>query len=194
LSFVHTAATKPEVRIIREWPDYKSERFKHRSEKVPTEIAYPSEGKPRWGYQIEPGEHRYSNFKLLLQQTPPETEFDDANLSLQATLPPGKKAVDLCTDFLRLLNEYLLECLKSNYDRRMDLATTPFHYVLTTPADWSTEAQELTKQAAVAAGMGERQSDDTLSMTTEPLAAATCVLRYLVEEIPVTSQDLVSIL
>jgi hypothetical protein len=111
-----------------------------------------------------------------------------------STLPPGKKAVDLCTDFLRLLNEYLLECLKSNYDRRLDLATTPFHYVLTTPADWSTEAQELTKQAAVAAGMGERQSDDTLSMTTEPLAAATCVLRYLVEEIPVTSQDLVSIL
>ena len=147
-------------------------------EKVPTEIAYQADKEPLWGYQIPPGMSRYSNFKLALEDTPLQSEYDDPRLSEPILLPAGKHAFDVAVDYLRLLGEHLLLYLEAKMHHVLILDDTPIHYVLTVPANWSDRAQKLTKEAAVKAGMGGR-SQDRLVMTTEPLAAATFALKDL---------------
>lgn len=125
-----------------------------------------------------PGEYRYSNFKLGLEEKTPETRYDDPRLNHQIVLPTGKTAGDVCADYLELLNAHLLNVLEKDLGHFLVLADTPIHYILTTPAAWSPLAQERTRDAASRAGMGSRPRD-TLTMTTEPLAAATYALKEL---------------
>jgi hypothetical protein len=147
-------------------------------EKVPTEIAYRTDKEPLWGYQIPPGMSRYSNFKLALEDTPLQSEYDDPRLSEPISLPPGKDAVDVAADYLRLLDRHLLHYLETKMHHVLILDDTPIHYILTVPANWSDRAQKLTKDAAVKAGISGR-CQDRLTMTTEPLAAATFALKDL---------------
>jgi hypothetical protein len=60
----------------------------------------------------------------------------------------------------------------------LTLDSTPIQFVLTTPAIWSHEAQNTTCKAAKKAGFASR-AGDTLSMVSEPEAAASYCLREI---------------
>ncbi|KAF3916371.1 hypothetical protein ABW21_db0206116 [Orbilia brochopaga] len=171
--------------------------------KVPTEIRYYEDREPAWGAEASLVFERrhnqssatiYSRFKLLLDPAAgmntykqqavkhdPES-IDSATIQNyeNIVLPPKKSAVDVTTDFLKLLYQELMEKhLRKKLPDTLDL--TPIHFVFTIPAIWSHMAQEATRYAAQAAGFCSRQSD-ALSLVSEPEAAAMFVLHAMKEK------------
>jgi len=94
-------------------------------------------------------------------------------------LPAGKTAVEITTDYLKLLYAHLMRTLRQRLIRTLD--NTPIQFVLTTPAIWSHEAQNATCQAAKDAGFTSR-AGDTLTMVSEPEAAASYCLKEICHE------------
>ncbi|RVD85378.1 uncharacterized protein DFL_003702 [Arthrobotrys flagrans] len=160
--------------------------------KVPTEIRYIPGREPRWGAEASVACERrqaansaiiYSRFKLLLdvrggsglyrnQITSHGAQSDD-----RIKLPDGKSPINVATDYLRLLYEELMEkILRRRLPETLDI--TPIHFIFTVPAIWGHQAQQATKMAATRAGFCSRMSD-TLSLVSEPEAAATYVLKAM---------------
>ncbi|KAK6343711.1 hypothetical protein TWF730_011300 [Orbilia blumenaviensis] len=172
--------------------------------KTPTEIRYLDGKESLWGAEASlPCERRqvkdaspiYGRFKLLLDPTTSTSVYADrpepsnfvqrlAGLRLQDSgsikLPPGKTAIDISSDYLRLLyNELMNQRLRKRYPDTLDI--TPIEFVFTIPAIWSHKAQEATRYAAEAAGFCSRPSDK-LSLVSEPEAAAMFVLQAMHEK------------
>ncbi|PUU82768.1 hypothetical protein B9Z19DRAFT_1120153 [Tuber borchii] len=186
LAYIHT--TEPDyknIEVIDSWPG----RGNTNHAKVPTEISYSDKG-ATWGYDIPPNGIRYGFFKLLLDVNAAETQYDDPRLatsnpqSMESSyanipLPPGKTAAETTTDYLKLLYTHLMKILHQRFIRT--LYNTPIQFVLTTPAIWSHEAQSSTCQAAKDAGFTSR-AGDTLTMVSEPEAAASYCLKEIYHE------------
>ncbi|CUS11601.1 unnamed protein product [Tuber aestivum] len=185
LAYIHT--TNPDyknIEVIDSWPG----RGNANLAKVPTEISYSDNG-ASWGYDIPSSGLRYGFFKLLLDtnaatqydnprlaaSTPPSMEHSYAN----TPLPVGKTAAEITTDYLKLLYSHLMKTLRERLIRTLD--NTPIQFVLTTPAIWSHEAQNATCQAALEAGFTSR-TGDTLTMVSEPEAAASYCLKEIYHE------------
>ncbi|KAK6536964.1 hypothetical protein TWF281_001171 [Arthrobotrys megalospora] len=170
--------------------------------KTPTEIRYIEGKGALWGAEASlPCERRqiketapiYSRFKLLLDPSIYTGVYADqaqsllrllAGLHIENTssirLPPGKTAIDVSTDYLKLLyNELMDQLLRKRFPNTLDV--TPIEFVFTIPAIWSHKAQEATRYAAKAAGFCSR-SLDTLSLVSEPEAAAMYVLRAMCDK------------
>ncbi|KAJ6262972.1 Heat shock protein [Drechslerella dactyloides] len=171
--------------------------------KVPTEIRYYEARDPSWGAEASLAFERrqnkspaaiYGRFKLLLDPTvgnsvydqeyttddPESIDVSTLQLSDGISLPPKKSAVDVTTDFLRLLySELMQRHLRKRLPDTLDL--TPIHFVFTIPAIWGHKAQEATRGAAQAAGFCSRPSD-TLSLVSEPEAAAMFVLHAMCDK------------
>lgn len=89
-------------------------------------------------------------------------------------LPAGKTALDVSTDYLRMMYKSLMETfLRKQLPTTLDL--TPIQFVFTVPAIWGHGAQEATRKAALDAGFCSRP-DDVMTMVSEPEAAAMFVL------------------
>lgn len=88
-------------------------------------------------------------------------------------MPPSKAAVDVVADYLRSLKNHTMETLERNFGKEF-LDATPVDIILAVPAVWSDAAKALTMQAAIAAGLGTRQS---IQLISEPDAAAVCTLK-----------------
>ncbi|PWW74262.1 actin-like ATPase domain-containing protein [Tuber magnatum] len=186
LAYIHT--TDPDyknIEVIDSWPG----RGNTNHEKVPTEISYSDSG-ATWGYGTPPGGLRHGFFKLLLDANAAATLYDNPRLaasnpqSMESSyanipLPAGKTAVEVTTDYLKLLYSHLMETLRQRLIRTLD--NTPIQFVLTTPAIWSHEAQNATCQAARDAGFASR-AGDTLTMVSEPEAAASYCLKEIYHE------------
>lgn len=118
--------------------------------------------------------------KLLLDSSAKPTPFDDPNLSDaiedgRLRLPTNRNAQGVAADFLREVYQHL----EKKLIKQMGASTfksTPMDCWLTVPAVWSDQAQNATKAAAMMAGFGSRR-DDTISIITEPEAAAVAVLK-----------------
>ncbi|EGX50091.1 hypothetical protein AOL_s00076g442 [Orbilia oligospora ATCC 24927] len=173
--------------------------------KTPTEIRYFPDGKESlWGAEASlPCERRqskdtapvYSRFKLLLDPTiyggvyagrsKPWSllrRLEDLRLEDSASikLPSGKTAIDVSSDYLKLLyNDLMNNRLRKRYPDTLDI--TPIEFVFTIPAIWSHKAQEATRYAAKTAGFSSRPSD-SLSLVSEPEAAAMFVLQAMREK------------
>ncbi|KAF3141743.1 hypothetical protein TWF703_001765 [Orbilia oligospora] len=173
--------------------------------KTPTEIRYFPDGKESlWGAEASlPCERRqakdtapvYSRFKLLLDPTiyggvyasrsKPLSllrRLEDLRLEDSASikLPSGKTAIDVSSDYLKLLyNDLMNNRLRKRYPDTLDI--TPIEFVFTIPAIWSHKAQEATRYAAKTAGFSSRPSD-SLSLVSEPEAAAMFVLQAMREK------------
>ncbi|KAK6511654.1 hypothetical protein TWF481_000563 [Arthrobotrys musiformis] len=172
--------------------------------KTPTEIRYFDGKDPLWGAEASlPCERRqakdtapvYSRFKLLLDPTiysgvyesrpkpwSVRRRLEDLRIEDSASikLPPLKSAIDVSSDYLKLLYKDLMENrLRKRYPDTLDI--TPIEFVFTIPAIWSHKAQEGTRYAAKAAGFCSRTSD-TLSLVSEPEAAAMFVLQAMREK------------
>ena len=171
--------------MIDSWPG----RGNTNHVKVPTEISYSDKG-ITWGYDIPPDGIRYGFFKLLLDVNAAATQYDNPRLATSNSqsmersyanipLPAGKTAAEITTDYLKLLYTHLMETLRQRFIRT--LYNTPIQFVLTTPAIWSHEAQNATYQAAKDAGFTSR-AGDTLTMVSEPEAAASYCLKEIYHE------------
>jgi len=170
------------IEVIKEWPGVGRGRDTETLYKVPTEISYTSQPY-RWGYMFRPGMPRYGWFKLLLDPNAGERAYNDFSLTTTidtgnphavCSVAPGKTAVEMCEDYLRLVYKHVMETL----ERRManTFEYTPIQFVMTTPAMWSDVAQHETRIAAERAGFGSR-AGDWVEMVSEPEAAAAYSLK-----------------
>src|SRR5688572_17353611 len=89
----------------------------------------------------------------------------------------GRSALDLVTDFIRLLGEHLMYTLKEKLGESV-VKTTPFEYVVTVPAIWSDLAKDKTKQACERA-LSLSEKGAPVHLVSEPEAAAIYALHGL---------------
>ena len=171
---IHSSAKK-EASVVRNWPGGGASR-----EKVATLLAYTTDP-PKWGYKVKHGdESRIAHFKLGLQEnllkhysknaTPDTPSLSGylADQNWRHPALPSKRAVDYTADYLKGLVECIRrEYLPAHFGLEF-LRSQQFSYIITVPAIWSDSAKELTRTAAVRAGIPRRK----LLLLTEPEAAA----------------------
>jgi len=165
------------ISVIKTWPS----QGNYYAEKTPSILAYNT-SPPGWGAKVRTrDEPKVAHFKLGLQE-------NIGNHYLHRSIPnassvlggfltdhnwkhpdlPNKKALDFAGDYLTRICKFVLEeILPSRYGARF-LENQQISYVLTVPAIWSDKAKELTRQAAIMAGIPRRK----LMLITEPEAAA----------------------
>jgi molecular chaperone DnaK (HSP70) len=107
-------------------------------------------------------------FKLGLYPRLDESELSRKYPSTTA-LPRvyGSKCEKLVTAYLRSLRKHADKVLEDRVGRGV-LATTPREYIVTVPAMWSEQAQDVTRACAEKAGMGAK---DKIQIISEPEAA-----------------------
>jgi len=164
-----------QVHVIKTWPG------DGLADKVPSVISYAGTP-PSWGFRVKASdEKRVAHFKLGLQKdvqshySPPLTNPKASALggylsdhNWRHPLLPTKKPVDFASDYLTGIYNYVSnESLDRHYGQDF-LQRQQVSYVITVPAIWGDEARELTRQAAVNAGIQRRK----LMLITEPEAAA----------------------
>jgi molecular chaperone DnaK (HSP70) len=178
ISYVTSDQSSAEkIEIIRTWPGNGPV-----AGKVPSQMAYKNENvdeldEDQWGF-MEPGLKSYLWTKLLLGKDSRSRESQHSSLKDLygngfCTLPPGKTAKDVATDYLRGLYKYLEERLQRHDDAVFRI--TPMEFWITVPALWTDAAKNATIEAAQAAGFGSRAMDE-IHIITEPEAAALTVL------------------
>ncbi|KAG0124762.1 hypothetical protein HOY82DRAFT_617537 [Tuber indicum] len=186
LAYIHTSNPDYKgIEVITSWPGRGNTNY----DKVPTEISYSNNG-TTWGYDIPVSGLRHGFFKLALDANAAATKYDNPRLAASnpqsmersyanIPLPAGKTAVEITTDYLKMLYTHLMKTLSERNIHALD--NTPIQFVLTTPAIWSHEAQNATSQAARDAGFTSR-AGDTLTMVSEPEAAASYCLKEIYHE------------
>jgi len=165
------------VSVVKNWPSQSS----HFAEKTPTLLSYHT-NPPTWGGNVKPkDEPRVSHFKLGLQENIAtyyaRRSGSIASSALGGYLTdhnwkhpalPAKRTVDFSGDYLtRVVHHLTKEVLPSRYGESF-LQNQQISYVITVPAIWSDKAKDLTRQAAIAAGIPRKK----LTLITEPEAAA----------------------
>jgi molecular chaperone DnaK (HSP70) len=166
------------VTVVRSWPN----QVGTFNDKTPTVLAYNS-SPPHWGASVQPNDKpRAAHFKLGLQENvsnhyvSPASSFATISVLGGYLMDhnwmhpdlPQKKAVDFTADYLtRLIDHVLTEVLPLHFGADF-LKNQQLSYVITVPAIWSDKAKELTRQAAIRAGIARRK----LMLITEPEAAA----------------------
>ncbi|KAF3937660.1 hypothetical protein ABW19_dt0200502 [Dactylella cylindrospora] len=175
-----------DIEVVSQWPGNAI------APKTPTEIRYLDGRDPLWGAEASLSVDRrhagnptpiYNRFKLLLDPTIQAQVYGNSSIpssfNSDIKLPPGKTAMDVAADYLKLLYE---EFMNNILKKRMPetLYSTPIHFVFTIPAIWNHRAQEATRYAAKKAGFCSRPGD-TFSLVSEPEAAAMFVLQAMNE-------------
>ncbi|KAK0728618.1 hypothetical protein B0T26DRAFT_768300 [Lasiosphaeria miniovina] len=160
-----------QVNLITDWPGTDEE-----DAKAPTELFYEDD-KVLWGYEIPADADPIRWFKLLLLKDEDlHKNLKSSELLLRARRmlrENGKTAIDLISDYLRLLWQHILESIHKVYGEPV-VDAMPFHVVLTVPAIWKNYARQGMQRAAKAAGiLDHRPAGPTkLSFAPEPEAAA----------------------
>jgi molecular chaperone DnaK (HSP70) len=170
------------IKVIKTWPS----ASQHYSEKTPTVIAYGTDP-PSWGATVKrQDELQVSHFKLGLQpdlgrhyRRSQHPGLQGSNIPRSA-LPflddvewkhpnfPDKTALDYCVDYLSCIHRFVKDEFLPRQFGAVFLRNQEISYVITVPAIWTDSAKELTRQAAVGAGI----PDHKLDLITEPEAAA----------------------
>lgn len=168
-----------DIEVMSQWPGFPDIVWK-----TPSKMAYASEN-PRlnadqWGYAVPFGSRSYTWTKLLLDKDARLTEYDDPTLKDlfgdgMLRLPPGKRAPDVCQDYLHGMYLYLVSTLEKRFTPQL-FRVTPMECWITVPAIWSDKARSLTRKAAIKAGFGSRLFD-VVNVISEPEAAALTVLK-----------------
>lgn len=169
------------VVVIKTWPMANNQT----NEKTPTILSYsPGNDEPTaWGGKVKLSHPtRIEHFKLGLQEGAGKyyRSRDDTHSAISLLGGfldnhnwrhpdlPNKSALDFATDYLRNIRDYVIHQtlprqLGQDYRQREQIS-----YALTVPAIWNYKARDLTKQAAVRAGI----PIDRLEIIPEPEAAA----------------------
>jgi molecular chaperone DnaK (HSP70) len=164
------------VFVIKAWPN----QTNMYAEKIPSVLAYNTKP-PGWGASVRlKDEPRIAHFKLGLQEHLKRHYLtrSTANVSVlgghlndhnwRHPQLPEKTALDYTADYLTHVCDYVSDViLPSRYGPEF-LENQQISYVITVPAIWSDKAKELTRKAAVRAGITRKN----LLLVTEPEAAA----------------------
>jgi molecular chaperone DnaK (HSP70) len=159
-----------DLEVVKTWPNIGS------VEKIPTMIAYPPNAGTQWGFSVRHNsEPQVSYFKLGLQPGMVDHYSNKASSALPFLEPnykhpklPNKSAVDFAADYLTCVHKYLMDVYFKNKFGDQFLRDQKISYVITVPAIWKDSAKDLTRQAAVRAGIPANR----LELITEPEAAA----------------------
>lgn len=177
------------IEVIKNWPG--GYRMYEQLEKVPSQMAFAAENpgidEDKWGYDIPPGVKSYTWFKLHLDADAARTIFDSAELSgnvrsVWRKVPDHMTAKEMTAVYLSKLYQHLMKELGRRHMTTV-LEVTPIDFWLTVPATWQDSAVDATREAARDAGFCSRIGD-TLSIITEPEAAAIAVLSGAIEKAP----------
>jgi molecular chaperone DnaK (HSP70) len=183
---VHNATTSPadmvkaadKVYVIKSWP-CQGNQFQ---EKTPSLLSYTSDP-PGWGANVKiRDERRIAHFKLGLQENIGRHYLNRSMPSTSTSVLggylsdhnwkhpnlPNKTALDYTGDYLTRVRDYVItQVLPSKYGAKF-LQNQQISYIITVPAIWSDKAKDLTRRAAVSAGIPRKK----LMLITEPEAAA----------------------
>jgi len=164
------------VNFVTSWPGNGREEGK-----VPTELWYDDDDEPVWGYDIPADGDPFRWFKLLLLRTEDlDLEVRKSDFVVRAkemVEESGRTAVDLTTDYLRLLWEHIMSTIERARGEAV-LESLAIHVVITVPAIWKGYARQAMKDAAAASGiLNSRLAGPTkLTLVPEPEAAAMSTL------------------
>ncbi|KAJ5542738.1 hypothetical protein N7461_008741 [Penicillium sp. DV-2018c] len=161
------------IELIQTWPGGGNTT----SQKVPTLCSYKDK-RLRWGYQTDllgtPGTqpHLIRGVKLLLddsQQFRYAPAVDSQGIIKDLNMTP----MEVAGDYLGELVSHARQILKRRFGSAM--GTMDLQYILTVPAVWSDKGKDTTMRAALRAGV----LPNTLTLLSEPEAAAVCAIRTI---------------
>lgn len=177
--FSNAHSIEDNVKVIKNWPN-RSDSY---AEKTPTIIAY-NKNPLNWGGSVRKNDElQVAHFKIGLQEgarnfysggrsgihsstTVAALEFLDPEWKHPRM--PQKTPQDFTADYLKCVLSYVRdEYLPSHYAFGF-LRNQKVSYVITVPAIWTDSAKNLTRKAAVRAGI----PNNNLELITEPEAAA----------------------
>jgi molecular chaperone DnaK (HSP70) len=162
--------------IVKKWPIGQLRCL----EKTPTVVTYEHGRVVPWGAKVgKTHSTQISHFKFGLQDR--LDDYYGSTAESSQALAQGfltnsnrrvpelslKLPVDFFADYLKEVLQFVNTVLESEYGSRF-LASMEIRYTLTVPAIWREETKELTREAALRAGVPRRK----LYMVTEPEAAA----------------------
>jgi hypothetical protein len=196
-STVEMRKAADKVTVIKNWPNQGNSY----AVKTPSVLSYAGRP-PRWGGSVKPrDEPQVAYFKLGLQEDRTASNFrrqdsdtfDENESALGGFLSnpawthpslPLMTPLDYTRDYLTAVNRYVKEEVLPTRFGEIFLQNQKLSYVLTVPAIWSDKAKQLTRQAALAAGI----ESDRLTLITEPEAAA-LYCATLCEEVDIEAGD-----
>ncbi|KAI8067566.1 hypothetical protein BC940DRAFT_301054 [Gongronella butleri] len=161
------ANTENEVIDITSWP----RRAGYHYPKVPTMSLYDRNTKKlvTWGNSVR-SECRKSSKDRELMMLQQFKLFLDESLDQLLKIPEGFNVVDLIADFLREFHDHVRNEMKRTFVGQMDCR---YRYCLTVPAMWSDKAKQTMRDAAISAGIIDKNDHhDRLILISEPEAAA----------------------
>jgi hypothetical protein len=165
------------INVVEHWPPGINEN------KVRTILSYDestTDEPQEWGFEVDQGntdDIQMQYFKLGLQEDADRKYLSAAGngaaiggFLAQSTWKhdglPNKTPLDFCADYLSLVHKDFIERFIPSAHGPTWLARQKLSYVLTVPAIWTGKAKDLTKQAALRAGIPK------VTFVTEPEAAA----------------------
>lgn len=164
------------VAVISQWDSTDTGAFD--SDKVPTKLSYDrNDNLLSWGFDIDVEDRQISWFKLLLTRSTKKTVKNHRTypelIAMMANL--GKEPVDLASDYLSSLWKHTLKVLGTKIGEDL-VEVIKIKVVLTVPAIWDHEGQEMTRRAAANAGITTRP-DTSLELVSEPEAASLATIQ-----------------
>lgn len=169
-------AGKKTIRTVNDWPNSGASTVTT-SEKVASKISYQNCKPNHWGFTVKSNEQSLSWFKLLLDPKNKVIRGSDKVVDTLRQLEALNKAPeDVAADYLSKIWQYTKDDIRKHRgDDWADIYTV--RAVLTVPAIWSDSAKDRTLRIAHKAGL-----PDSVSLVSEPEAAALAVLREKKEE------------
>ncbi|KAK8014234.1 hypothetical protein PG990_007530 [Apiospora arundinis] len=166
-----------DINFITSWPGNGREEGK-----VPTELWYADDDEePSWGYEVPADCDPHRWFKLLLlHEDDLDPELRDSEFMVRGRnmmQSCGKTAVELVSDYLRLLWEHVMSTIERACGETV-VDALAIHIVITVPAIWKGYARQKMEEAARASGiLAFRLAGDTkLTLASEPEVAALATL------------------
>jgi serine/threonine protein kinase len=185
------------IELVKTWPSF---LFAH-ADKTPSLLEYNERQEyVAWGGRVKPAEAlSVAYFKSGLQETSKADHLlegpggsvvggflerhsrNTANNNWRHPKLPQKTAVDFVSDYLMLVKRHALFSIFNYYPIAAHMVAS---YSITVPVFWADKAVDLTRQAAIKAGIPEKD----LILITEPEAAA-CFSAKLYDECGLRAGD-----
>lgn len=161
-------AISENIELVKKWPGSGSLS----AEKTPSILAYDDSFTKvtAWGHSVTDAyKTRFAHFKFFLNPRAPHDTINkkwDLEKATNASLPEGKTAEEVATDYLRALHAYIHSILENTYGERF-LAAQDILYAFTVPVEWSDRTKALMVKIAEDAGF-----KGSITLVSEPEAAA----------------------
>lgn len=185
---------EPSVTTVSDWPH--AHPHHRSSQKVPSDIAYDTDGQVYCGFDVPEECTRLKWVKLLLETDPDPKkasllQAEEVKSTKEHLEKLGKTPVEVASDYLRWFWHTICETIADEQNDSDLIATSNVTVMMTVPAMWSDAAKENTFQAAEMAGISGNSR--TVKFITEPEAAAVAELQLRISNGQIGKSDCVII-